>query len=200
MRHKKATKTANVTPTHKYRVGMHVMVVEPGYTYPSFATMFKKHGLRDTDENRSFPRGTTATITAVDMHPSPVSKKDTLLYVLAGVNSDGERIECVVGETAITEAIPGYASDIVPVTFHECHVDSSLCRWDRENSVLHVSGQGLSVRNAVRGFTITGLAAVLRVHNTETNGYGDFMYIGSTAQSARFKGLGNSLEMVFHWE
>jgi len=200
MRHKKATKTANVTPTHKYRVGMRVMVIEPGYTYPSFSTMFKKHGLRNTTENRPFLRGTTATITAVDMHPSPVSKKDTLLYVLAGKNSDGERIECVVGETAITEAIPGYASDIVPVTFHECHVDSSLCRWDRENSVLHVSGQGLSVRNAVRGFTITGLAAVLRVHNTETDGYGDFMYIGSTAQSARFKGLGNSLEMVFHWE
>lgn len=187
--------------THKFEIGQRVTVIEPGHTYPSFSTMFEKHNFLNTAENPAFPRGTNAVITAVDMHPSPISGGDVPIYALAA-NIDGEVKECIIGETGLVTEIT-HITHTSDVKFIRLYPDLSLCHWDSKSDVLAIDGEtlmsNLSKQNVDLQEGCKG-DVIVRIHNEETGGYGDFRHIGSSRYYARFMGLGIDTHMRFYWD
>ena len=41
---------------------------------------------------------------------------------------------------------------------------------------------------------------IIRIHNEQTGGYGDFRHVGSSRYYARFIGLGIDAHMRFYWD
>lgn len=187
--------------THKFEAGKRVTVIEPGHTYPSFSTMFEKHYFKNTAENPAFPRGTNAIITAVDMHPSPISGGDVALYALAA-NIDGEVKECIIGETGLVTEIT-HITHTSNVKFIRLHPNLSLCHWDSKSDVLAINGEtlmsSLSAQNVQLREGCTG-DVIIRIHNDATGGYGDFRHVGSSRFYAQFMGLGIDTHMRFYWD
>ena len=204
MQYKKVTKTPSDTLTHKFEVGKRVTVIEPGHTYPSFSTMFEKHNFKNTAENPAFPRGTNAYITAVDVHPNPItglSGGDVVVYALA-TNIDGEVKECIIGETGLVTEIT-HITHTSNVKFVRLYPDLSLCHWDAKIDMLVVNGEtlmsSLSAQNVQLREGCTG-DVIIRIHNDATGGYGDFRHVGSSRYYARFIGLGIDTHMRFYWD
>ena len=190
--------------THKFEVGKRVTVIEPGHTYPSFSTMFEKHNFANTAENPAFERGTNAYITAVDVHPNPItglSGGDVVVYALA-TNIDGEVKECIIGETGLVTEIT-HITHTSDVKFVRLYPDLSLCHWDAKSNVLAINGEtlmsGLSAQNVQLREGCTG-DVIIRIHNDATGGYGDFRHVGSSRYYARFIGLGIDTHMRFYWD
>ena len=187
--------------THKFEAGKRVTVIEPGHTYPSFSTMFEKHYFKNTAENPAFPRGTNAIITAVDMHPSPISGGEVALYALAA-NIDGEVKECIIGETGLVTEIT-HITHTSNVKFIRLHPNLSLCHWDAKINMLVINGEtlmsSLSAQNVQLREGCTG-DVIIRIHNDATGGYGDFRHVGSSRYYARFIGLGIDTHMRFYWD
>lgn len=187
--------------THKFEAGQRVTVIEPGHTYPSFSTMFEKHNFDNTAENPGFPRGTNAVITAVDVHPSPISGGDVVIYALAA-NIDGEVKECIIGETGLVTEIT-HITHTSDVKFIRLYPDLSLCHWDSKSDVLAIDGEtlqhSLSTQNVDLQEGCKG-DVIVRIHNDATGGYGDFRHIGSSRYYARFMGLGIDTDMRFYWD
>lgn len=188
--------------THKFEIGQRVTVIEPGHTYPNFTTMFEKHNFINTTENPSFKRGTNARITAVDMHPSPVSGGDVPIYALVAC-PDGEVIECIIGETGLVTEIT-HITHTSDVKFIRLHPDLSLCHWDSKSDVLAINGETLISSNAnvqdLRLYQGCKGDVIIRIHNDATGGYGDFRHIGSARYYAQFMGLGIDTHMRFYWD
>ena len=190
--------------THKFEVGKRVTVIEPGHTYPSFSTMFEKHNFANTAENPAFERGTNAIITAVDVHPNPItglSGGDVVVYALA-TNIDGEVKECIIGETGLVTEIT-HITHTSNVKFVRLYPDLSLCHWDAKINMLVINGEtlmsGLSAQNVQLREGCTG-DVIIRIHNDATGGYGDFRHVGSSRYYARFIGLGIDTHMRFYWD
>ena len=190
--------------THKFEVGKRVTVIEPGHTYPSFSTMFEKHNFANTAENPAFERGTNAIITAVDVHPNPItglSGGDVVVYALA-TNIDGEVKECIIGETGLVTEIT-HITHTSDVKFIRLYPNLSLCHWDAKIDMLVINGEtlmsSLSAQNVQLREGCTG-DVIIRIHNDATGGYGDFRHIGSSRYYARFMGLGIDTHMRFYWD
>ena len=190
--------------THKFEVGKRVTVIEPGHTYPSFSTMFEKHNFKNTAENPAFERGTNAYITAVDVHPNPItglSGGDVVVYALA-TNIDGEVKECIIGETGLVTEIT-HITHTSDVKFIRLYPNLSLCHWDAKIDMLVINGEtlmsSLSAQNVQLREGCTG-DVIIRIHNDATGGYGDFRHIGSARYYAQFMGLGIDTHMRFYWD
>ena len=205
MQYKKVTKPPSDTLTHKFEVGKRVTVIEPGHTYPSFSTMFEKHNFKNTAENPAFPRGTNAYITAVDVHPNPItglSGGDVIIYALV-VNIDGKVKECIIGETGLVTEIT-HITHTSDVKFVRVYPDLSLCHWDAKSNVLAINGETLITSSAnvhdLRLHEGCKGDVIIRIHNEATGGYGDFRHIGSARYYAQFMGLGIDTHMRFYWD
>jgi len=182
----KRKKNTMLTRDYKFPVGMQVTVVEPGYTYPSYRDKFEELEFTNTTENLGFPIGTTCTIFARTEHDS----NGKLLYALNG--PDSER-QCLISEDGITELVRSEHTT-KKLVFKEIRPALSLCCWDRGSKTLHINAETLNIKHEDFENDV-----MLRVHNEETGGYGDFVPVGHKIDVTTYRGLGIPVTLRCYW-
>ena len=162
--------------THKYKVGDKVWVVNPGYTYPTFAGMFKVLGFRNTTENPSFEIWTCADIWCTTAHDG--TKTNTPLYGIR--NAQGE--ESLISERGITLYPAPFRRNLAGTAVYPdlslCEVYSHFPRWNPNTREVTVYPSDIPA--AMRTSVVTPASStsriVVRVHNEQTDGYTDYMH------------------------
>jgi hypothetical protein len=87
----------------KFKVGDKVKITNPGRTYSTYDTMFRKLKFNNTEKNPSWREGTIGVIFAMDNHES---SKELLLAVRSlKSNSDGDVDECLIHVNGVTRVI-----------------------------------------------------------------------------------------------
>lgn len=171
----------NTQVKHKHAVNAIVTIVEPGLTYSNWSDKFKEYGFRNTTENHQLGKGVLAKITHRGIHDDG----ETPIYAVHAV-INGEERECIIGERGIS---PVPRKPMTNFVFKQVWPDLSLCHYDRKNNILHLNGSTLDVTHGKVHEDV-----VLRVHNPETGGYGDFKRTGLSAGNyVEYLGYGISI-------
>lgn len=138
-------------------VGSIVEIIDTGYTYATYADMFRKLGFRDTTCNDSIPKGELATVWAVSKHEST----RTDVYALRSASGK----ECLIGKD-------GFRVIECPHRIYGLCTDSTGVSYNEKSRTFHVANTALYTSLLNSG----DLADQVRMHNAVTEKSGDFSF------------------------
>jgi len=179
----------------KFKIGQYVWVVEPGNTYPQYVDMFKQMGFDNTTENLAMPRYTKAKVLQWSKHPTP-AHRSIILYKI--VDNSGR--QTLVGESGLASCI----------SHHVKETNKGVATVDNVEFVqIYQEGHKMSFHESPRIVTISDAAllrhkellkrckdigyCIIRVHNTDTDGYADFEMVAASERRVMFRDLLNDL-------
>jgi hypothetical protein len=181
----------------KFKMGQYVWVVEPGYTYPQYTDMFKQMGFKNWLENLAMPRYTKAKVFAIGKHPAP-AHRSTVLYGI--VDNSGR--QTLVGESGLASCISyrvketeGVAT-VDDVVFIQIYQEGHIMSFhERERIVTISDGALLRHKDLLKSCKNIGYC-IIRVHNTDTDGYADFEMVTASERRVAFRDMLNDLYLM----
>jgi len=190
----KHTKNAGMQYKPKFKIGGYVWVVEPGNTYPQFVDMFEQMLFDNKIENLAMPRYTKAKVFAIGKHPAP-AHRSTVLYGI--VDNSGK--QTLVGESGLASCMSRHVKEtdgiatVDNVEFIQTYQLGHIMSFhERERIVTISDGALLRHKDLLKRCKDIGYC-IIRVHNTDTDGYADFEMVAASERRVMFRDLLNDL-------
>jgi len=191
------TRNAGMQYKPKFKIGQYVWVVEPGHTYPQFKDMFEQMLFDNKSENLAMPRYTKAKVFAIGKHPTPAHRSRVIYGII-----DNSGRQTLVGESGLASCISYHVKEtdgvatVDNVVFIDIFQEGHVMSFDEKSRIVTISdGALLRHKDLLKSCKDIGYC-IIRVHNTDTDGYADFEMVTASERRVAFRDMLNDLYLM----